>query len=130
MMVAPPQRSAEIAERPGLGAARLHALKDDVLRNLEHGDVSVDAIAARHRMSPRQVQRMFGREGSTFSEFVLEHRLAFAHRLLTDPRRSAEKIASIAFAAGFGDLSYFYRVFRRRYDVLPSDVRATARHDH
>jgi AraC-like DNA-binding protein len=130
MMVAPPHRSAEIAERPGSHAARLHALKDDVLRNLEHGDVSIDAISARHRMSPRQVQRLFGREGSTFSEFVLERRLAFAHRLLTDPRRSAEKIASIAFTAGFGDVSYFYRVFRRRYDVLPSDVRAMARRDH
>jgi AraC-like DNA-binding protein len=33
-----------------------------------------------------------------------------------------------AFAAGFGDVSYFYRAFRRRYGMLPSDVRAQARH--
>jgi AraC-like DNA-binding protein len=119
--------SAESAERPGLGAACLHALKDDVLRNLEHGDVSIDAIAARHRMSPRQVQRLFGREGGTFSEFVLNARLAHAHRLLTDPLHAGEKIATIAFAAGFGDVSYFYRAFRHRYDLLPSDLRAAAR---
>jgi AraC-like DNA-binding protein len=127
MMVAPPHRSAESAERPGLRVARLHALKDDVLKNLEHGDVSIDAIAARHRMSPRQVQRLFGREGSTFSEFVLNARLAHAHRLLTDPLHAGEKIATIAFAAGFGDVSYFYRAFRHRYDLLPSDLRAAAR---
>jgi hypothetical protein len=51
-------------------------------------------------------------------------RLAYAHRLLTDPRQAGEKIASIAFAAGFGDLAYFYRVFRRRYDALRTDIRA------
>jgi AraC-like DNA-binding protein len=34
------------------------------------------------------------------------------------------------FAAGFGDVSYFYRAFRRRYDVLPTDVRVQARVQH
>ena len=64
--------------------------------------------------------------GTTFSEYVLEQRLALARRLLADPRQRREKIASVAFAAGFGDLSYFYRAFRRRYDELPTDVRARA----
>ena len=39
---------------------------------------------------------------------------------------ASDKIASVAFAAGFGDVSYFYRAFRRRYDLLPTDVRAQA----
>ena len=60
----------------------------------------------------------------TFSEYVLDLRLTLAHRLLSDPRRAREKIASVALEAGFGDVSYFYRAFRRRYDVLPTDVRA------
>ena len=62
--------------------------------------------------------------------YVLGQRLAHAHRLLTDPSRAGEKIATIAFAAGFGDVSYFYRAFRRRYDVLPSDLRAQAGRGH
>ena len=66
----------------------------------------------------------------TFTEYVLDQRLALAHRLLSDPRCASEKIASVAFAAGFGDVSYFYRAFRRRYDLLPSDVRAQARALH
>ena len=36
------------------------------------------------------------------------------------------KISAVAFDAGFGDLSYFNRTFRRRYDAAPSDVRARA----
>jgi AraC-like DNA-binding protein len=81
----------------------------------------------RHRVSPRYVQKLFDSDGTTFSEYVLSHRLVHAHRALSDPRRAAEKIATIAFAAGFGDVSYFYRAFRRRYDMLPSDLRAAAR---
>ena len=49
---------------------------------------------------------------------------------LSDPRRTREKIASVALEAGFGDVSYFYRAFRRRYDVLPTDVRAQAQGLH
>jgi AraC-like DNA-binding protein len=49
-----------------------------------------------------------------------------AHRLLTDPRRAGQKISTIAFDVGFGDLSYFNRAFRRHYGVAPSELRAAA----
>src|SRR5262249_44100849 len=41
----------------------------------------------------------------------------------------ARSITSVAFDAGFGDLSYFNRTFRRRFGDTPSGVRSTiARH--
>jgi AraC-like DNA-binding protein len=119
-----------MAEDRGGRAARLRAIKDDIAQNLEHGDVLLAAIVARHRVSPRSVQNLFDNDGTTLSEYVLGQRLAHAHRALSDPRRAGEKIATIAFEAGFGDVSYFYRAFRRRYDVLPADVRAQARRQH
>jgi AraC-like DNA-binding protein len=62
-----------------------------------------------------------------FTDYVLAQRLAFAHRLLSDPRRDGLKISTIAFDAGFGDLSYFNRTFRRHYGMAPSEFRgATA----
>jgi AraC-like DNA-binding protein len=127
MMCGASGEAAAVARNRGGQAARLRAIKDDVAQNLEHGDVSLGAVAARHRVSPRTLQNLFDSDGTTFSEYVLGQRLAHAHHALSDPRRAAEKIASIAFAAGFGDVSYFYRAFRRRYDVLPTDVRAAAR---
>lgn len=111
-------------------AARLRAVKDDIARNLTDGDISVAAIASRHRVSPRYLRKLFESEGMTFSEFVLDQRLTLTHRLLSDPRRTREKVASIALEAGFGDVSYFYRAFRRRYDVLPTDVRERAQGVH
>lgn len=63
---------------------------------------------------------------TTFSEFVLAQRLARAHRFLTDPVRSDDTIGTIAFEAGFGDLSHFNRTFRRYYGATPSDIRAAS----
>jgi AraC-like DNA-binding protein len=108
----------------GLGAARLCAIKDDIARNLDRQDLSVGAIAARHQVTPRYIQKLFESEGTTLTDHVLEQRLARAYRLLSNPRHAAEKISAIAFDCGFGDLSYFYRSFRRHYGATPSDVRA------
>lgn len=130
LTLGPTRDAAQIAEDRGVRAARLHAVKDDIARNLSEQDISVAAIAARHRVSPRYLHKLFESEGMTFSEFVLDQRLARAHQLLSDPRRAREKIASVALDAGFGDISYFYRAFRRRYDLLPTDVRAQAQGLH
>jgi len=58
---------------------------------------------------------------------VLAQRLVLAHRMLTDPRRAMRKISAIAFEAGFGDLSYFNRAFRRRYGLRPSELRGATK---
>jgi AraC-like DNA-binding protein len=118
--------AAEIAKSRGARAARLRAIKEDIATWLDRPDLSVAAIAARHRIKPRWVQRVFESEGTTFTEYVLGQRLVGAHRLLTDVRYSGQKISTIAFNVGFGDLSYFNRAFRRRYGVTPSELRAAA----
>jgi len=63
----------------------------------------------------------------SFTDYVLAQRLARTHRMLIDPRRAGEKISTIAFDSGFGDVSYFNRVFRQRFGETPSAIRVTAR---
>ena len=75
------------------------------------------------RRDPRYVQKLFASEGVTFSEYVLDRRLCAAHRLLKDSRLADRLIASVAFDCGLGDLSYFNRTFRRRYNATPTEVR-------
>jgi AraC-like DNA-binding protein len=60
---------------------------------------------------------------------VLAQRLKLAHRMLIDRRLSERTVSSVALDAGFGDISYFNRAFRRRYGATPSDVRAQARNE-
>jgi AraC-like DNA-binding protein len=124
VMVGATRDAAASAEGRGLRAARLHAIKQDIIRNIDQPDLSVATIAARHRCTPRFIQRLFEAEQTTFTDYVLSQRLARAHRMLTDPRRAGEKISSIAFDAGFADVSYFNRAFRQHYGDTPSGVRA------
>jgi AraC-like DNA-binding protein len=118
--------AAEAARCRGASAARLRAIKHDIADRLGDRDLSATTIAARHGIKPRYVQRLFESAGTTLTAYVLTQRLAFARRLLSDPLRAGVKIATIALDAGFGDLSYFNRTFRRRFGVAPSELRAAA----
>jgi AraC-like DNA-binding protein len=117
---------AEIARTRGVRAARLQAIKRDVTRNFD-GTLSIDTLAAQHRLTPRQVQRLFESEGTTFTAFLREQRLVRARAMLVSPRFDHMRIGAIAFEVGFGDLSYFIRVFTQRYGMSPGEMRAGGR---
>jgi AraC-like DNA-binding protein len=118
----------EVAKGRGIPAARLSAIKSDIAENLLSRDLSIDAICAQHGITPRYLRMLFAGEQTTFSDFVLDRRLALARRRLRDPARAGHMISTIAYECGFGDLSYFNRVFRRHFGMTPSDVRAEACH--
>jgi AraC-like DNA-binding protein len=115
-----------IAKGRGIRAARLRAIMSDITANLGDCDLTVAAVAQRQRVTPRYLHKLFEGEELTFSTFVLGQRLSRAHRMLCDPRFGNRSISSVAFDVGFGDLSYFNRTFRRRYDATPSDIRHSA----
>jgi AraC-like DNA-binding protein len=106
--------AAEAVKSRGARAARLRVIKEDIANSIASADLSLATLATRHRVMPRYIQRLFESEGTTFTDYVLAQRLALAHRLLSDSRRDGIKVSAIAFDAGFNDLSYFNRSFRRR----------------
>ncbi|MFK8253616.1 AraC family transcriptional regulator [Ancylobacter terrae] len=114
-----------ISIRRGVGASRLALVKQDILSRLRDPELDIAAVARRQRVTPRYIQRLFGAEGTTFSDFLREARLDCAFRALARAG-GGPSIAAIAFDAGFGDLSSFNRAFRRRYGRTPSEVRGEA----
>jgi len=112
----------------GVRAARLHAIKSEITGNPGGLHSIVDA-ARRHGVTPRYVQKLFEADGKTFTEFVVNARLAYARRLLQERASNRQTIGAIAFEAGFADLSNFNRAFRRRYGLTPSEARAAVKHD-
>jgi len=114
---------AEEARARGLAAARFETLKSDILARLDSPSLSLAALSATHRISPRSIQLLFEQAGLTYTGFVLEHRLLRAERLLRNPNLRLRKIIEIAHLAGFQDVSYFHRAFRRRFGRTPDDVR-------
>jgi AraC-like DNA-binding protein len=111
------------ARRGGLRHVRLAAIRSDVEANVAQPWMNLETMARRHAISPQYLRALFYEEGSTFSDFVRDRRLDTAHRMLSDPGLSYTRISDIAYACGFGDLSYFNLVFRRRYGMTPSEAR-------
>lgn len=115
------ESSAGVAD--DAAANRLGRIKTYIAENLERPEMSVSSVATAHRLSPRQVQRAFEMEGTTFSEFVLTKRLERVRVILADPRQTHRAIGEIALSAGFGDVSHFNRAFRRHFGDTPRSVR-------
>ena len=111
------------ADIGGMRAARLHAIKEDISANILSDGLTLGAIAKRQNISPSYIRKLLETDGTNFTELVLEGRLLHARRLLSDPIYATHRISDIALAAGFGDLSYFNRTFRRRFGYAPSEVR-------
>jgi AraC-like DNA-binding protein len=115
--------ATEIAYSRGMRAGRLRAAKSFIMHHSGHRELSVGSAAAHLGVTPRYIHMLFETEGSTFTKFMVEQRLAHAYRMLLDPRMTERSISAIAFAAGFNDLSHFNRTFRRHFGKTPSDMR-------
>jgi AraC-like DNA-binding protein len=118
---------SELASRRSLAPAQLQLMQSRTLSDLGDGALTVAHVAKHVGVSPRHAQRLFEQGGTTFTEFVLEHRLLLARKLLLNPSKRDSKISAIAYDAGFGDLSYFNRAFRKRFGVTPSELRTERR---
>jgi len=126
-LVAHAVRGAE-AERSeewqgGVRSARLAAIKVWIQRHLAEPGLSIHQAATAQRLSERYIQMLFSAEQTTFSDFVRTERLYLARRRLLCPTARHRPISTIAFDAGFSDLSYFNRCFRTHFGATPSEVR-------
>lgn len=86
-----------------------------------NGDLSVEALAARSAMSPRNFARVFARElGVTPARYVSGLRLEAARRRLEQTSESMEEIAS---GCGFGSGELMRRSFLRSFNISPARYR-------
>lgn len=115
--------ATETARNRGLRAARLAAVLSRIRASYVDSDISPELVAQRIGISTRYLHDLLHETGQSFSERVQELRLARAFTLLGRHGSSRRKIADIAYEAGFNDLSYFNRSFRRKYGLTPSSAR-------
>jgi transcriptional regulator GlxA family with amidase domain len=85
------------------------------------GDLSVETLAARSGLCPRQFSRRFTREfGASPSRRIEDLRLDSACDRLTNTKAG---VATIAATVGFRSGDAFRRAFARRYGLSPTDYR-------
>jgi AraC-like DNA-binding protein len=126
LMLGAKGEARELAEQRGARAARREAILRAIESRSSDPALNAVTIALAHGITPRYVHLLLEETGKSLTHHVLERRLDKAATLLRDPRRSGRKIADIAVEAGFTDLSYFNRTFRRRFGATPTDIRHTA----
>lgn len=95
-------------------------LQSWILENLTE-DLSVEKLAERVAMSPRNFTRVFTREtGVPPARYVAEARLAAARHRLEQTRETLE---SVAAATGFGNSINLRRIFERQLQLTPGEYR-------
>lgn len=95
-------------------------LQSWILENLAH-DLSVEKLAERVAMSPRNFTRVFTREtGTAPAKYVEQVRLDAARRHLEEGNEGLEQVAT---TTGFGNGLNLRRVFERSLHLTPSEYR-------
>lgn len=94
-----------------------------IRRNALDPELTASVTARAVGMSVRSVHNLMRDTGQSFSEWVLDARVTHARRLLQSAAAERRKIADIAVACGFSDLSHFNRMFKARFGCTPSEAR-------
>jgi AraC-like DNA-binding protein len=105
------------------GPVLLSMMLDYIDRHSEDPDLGAALLAARFNCSPRYVHRLFSATGRTVGEHINDRRIVACTRNLLDPDNRTKTIAEIALAAGFCDISYFNRLFKRSNGTAPREFR-------
>jgi AraC-like DNA-binding protein len=111
--------------RNAIESAMLDRLRRHIVAHLESPALTARALCAHFRISRTQLYRLFEPLGGV-ANYIQEQRLRQAHATLCNPAHDHSRIYEIAFALGFSSEAHFSRVFRVRYGLSPSDVRARA----
>ncbi|WP_295729646.1 hybrid sensor histidine kinase/response regulator transcription factor [uncultured Muribaculum sp.] len=97
---------------------KITAFIDD---NIDNPDLSPEMIAHHMRFSNRNLYRKFKEMGlASPNDFIKEHRLDFAARLLCTTNLT---IQEIIYRSGFSNRSHFYKEFFKRFESTPKEYR-------
>ena len=118
-----PDLLAEAPTERANAPALLSMMLDYIDRHSDDLDLGAATLAAKFNCSPRYVHRLFAGTGRSVGEHINEKRILVCTRNLLDRTGRRRTIAEIAFAAGFGDVSHFNRLFKRSNGATPREFR-------
>ena len=100
--------------------SKIQPAVDAVINHYEQ-KISVTDAARACCLSESHFMKLFKRiTGKSFNEFLIEHRLNMAAKMLRD---TGDRIIAIAGSSGFDNQSYFCRMFLRYYGMTPGEYR-------
>ena len=103
---------------------RLAQLKRYIEAHLSSPLLTCEKIAKDNDISLRYLHKLFKGGDLSVTEWIRERRLARSYQLLATGEPQFRSITDVAFEMGFNSSSHFSALFRQRYGMKPSDVRA------
>ena len=100
----------------------LSIMLDYIGRHTGDPGLSAATLAQEFHCSERYVHKLFSGTGRSVGEHVNDRRIAVCTGALLDNGQD-QTIAEIALAAGFRDISYFNRLFKRSHGIPPREFR-------
>jgi AraC-like DNA-binding protein len=108
-------------------AARLRLVRKYIEAHLGSPLLNPERVAHANQVSVRALHYLFKPTGQSVSDYIWERRLQRCREELELATCSRRSVTEIALACGFNSLSHFSSMFRRRFGVTPSEMRAGAR---
>ncbi|WP_179215866.1 helix-turn-helix transcriptional regulator [Paenibacillus sp. MY03] len=102
-------------------------IKDFVQQNYMDSNLNVQSIASALKMSSVYIGKIFkNSEGASMIDYLNDVRLEQALHML---KSTDFNITEIMERAGYGNQSYFFRLFKRKYGVTPKEYRLKGQMD-
>ena len=115
-------RCAEISASVKPKKNLITALKEDFLKNFESGDTRVEAVASRHGMSERTLQRRLSEINTNYWELFDETRAELSLRFL---RETDIPLSVISEKLGYSTQTAYTRAAKRMHGETPKTIRST-----
>lgn len=101
----------------------LMRIRQEIEERLASPELNPEVLAAEHRMSVAQLNKLFLSEGVGVEQWISERRLEHCRRDLRDVGLRALPLAAIGVRWGFPDPFAFERAFEERFRISPRDYR-------
>ncbi len=101
--------------------ALTESIKEYILNNYTGEVLGVPKIAERFHFSANYVNGIFkSQTGETIPSYITNLRLGKAKKLLTETKTP---VSEIAIEVGYSRLTYFSRIFKKKYNISPNEYR-------
>jgi AraC-like DNA-binding protein len=106
--------------------AMLREIKRYIKRHVGDENMSVETVASAMGVSRRYLTRLFERDGSSMTRYLLHQRLARAKKILATGNETL-RINEVAWQCGFVSAAHFSNSFKKMYGVSPGELQRSQR---
>lgn len=98
----------------------VHAAKKYILEHIQE-NICIEDISKAVHINPQYLMRLFKKEvGMSILEFITEERIILAQELLATTDIPINRVAD---SVGYGNYSYFTKIFKRKTGLTPKEYR-------